>query len=99
MVQETLLPAWRNPQILDPECASQRSSLYAVARNIVIDEWRTTRWSPETEIDRIPDQPIGDARDSGPGQSGKVAGVVDAMDGGKSAAVPLDLVNAGGTEI
>src|SRR6185437_3090677 len=26
-------------------------------------------------------------------------GVVDAMDGGKSTAVPLDLVNAGGTEI
>ena len=35
----------------------------------------------------------------GPGESGKVAGVVDAMDGGKSAAVPLDLVNAGGAEI
>jgi hypothetical protein len=34
-----------------------------------------------------------------PGRSGKVAGVVDAMDGGKSAAVPLDLVNAGGAEI
>src|SRR6516164_1608555 len=32
-------------------------------------------------------------------ESGKVAGVVDAMDGGKSAAVPLDLVNAGGAEI
>src|SRR5215467_2761945 len=35
----------------------------------------------------------------GPGESGKVAGVVDTMDGGKSAAVPLDLVNAGGAEI
>jgi hypothetical protein len=35
----------------------------------------------------------------GPGESRKVAGVVDAMDGGKSTAVPLDLVNAGGTEI
>src|SRR5258708_21362695 len=33
------------------------------------------------------------------GESGKVAGVVDAMDGGKSAAVPLDLVDAGGAEI
>src|SRR6185437_9700054 len=32
-------------------------------------------------------------------ESGKVAGVVDAMDGSKSAAVPLDLVNAGGAEI
>jgi hypothetical protein len=37
--------------------------------------------------------------ETGPGRSGKVAGVVDAMDGGKSAAVPLDLVNAGGAEI
>jgi hypothetical protein len=35
----------------------------------------------------------------GPGESGKVAGVVDAMDGGKSAAVPLDLINGGGAEI
>jgi hypothetical protein len=37
--------------------------------------------------------------ETGPGESGKVAGVVDAMDGGKSAAVPPDLVNAGGAEI
>jgi RNA polymerase sigma-70 factor (ECF subfamily) len=63
VVQETLLRAWRDPQILDPECGSQRSWLCTVARNIVIDEWRTTRWRPETEIDRIPDQPIGDANE------------------------------------
>jgi RNA polymerase sigma-70 factor (ECF subfamily) len=31
--------------------------------HIVIDEWRTTRWSPETELDRIGDQPAGDASD------------------------------------
>ena len=37
--------------------------------------------------------------ETGLGESGKVAGVVDAMDGGKSAAVPPDLVNAGGAEI
>ena len=61
VVQETLLRAWRDPQLLDPECGPQRSWLYTVARNIVIDEWRATRGSPETEIDRIPDQPIGDA--------------------------------------
>jgi hypothetical protein len=34
-----------------------------------------------------------------PDESGKMAGVVDAMDGGKSAVVPSDLVNAGGAEI
>src|SRR6266851_6660292 len=39
------------------------------------------------------------SEETGLGESGKVAGVVDAMDGGKSAAVPLDLVNAGGAEI
>src|SRR5215472_2069134 len=32
-------------------------------------------------------------------ESGKVAGVVDTMDGGESAAVPLDLVNARGAKI
>jgi DNA-directed RNA polymerase specialized sigma24 family protein len=26
-----------------------------------VEEWRTTRWRPETEIDRLPDQPIGDS--------------------------------------
>src|SRR5487761_16805 len=35
----------------------------------------------------------------GPWESGKVAGVVNAMDGGKSGAVPLDFVDAGGAEI
>ena len=34
-----------------------------------------------------------------PGESREVAGVVDTMDGGKSAAVPLDLVDAGGAKI
>jgi hypothetical protein len=37
--------------------------------------------------------------ETGPGDSRKVAGVVDAVDGGKSAAVPPDLVNTGGAEI
>jgi len=32
-------------------------------------------------------------------ESGKVAGVVDATNSGKSVAVPSDLVNAGGAEI
>jgi RNA polymerase sigma-70 factor (ECF subfamily) len=61
VVQETLLRAWRDPQILDPENGSQRSWLCTVARNIVIDELRTRRGGPETEIERIPDQSIGDA--------------------------------------
>src|ERR1700730_4194530 len=44
-------------------------------------------------------RPVPAPRRGMPGKSGKVAGVVDAMDGGKSAAVPPDLVNAGGAEI
>jgi RNA polymerase sigma-70 factor (ECF subfamily) len=42
VVLETLLRAWRNPQILDPERGPQRSWLHTLARNIVIDEWRAT---------------------------------------------------------
>jgi len=37
--------------------------------------------------------------ETGPGASGEVASVVNAMDGGKSTAVPLDLVNAGRAKI
>jgi RNA polymerase sigma-70 factor (ECF subfamily) len=54
VVQETLLRACRNPQIFDPERRSQRSWLYTVATNIVIDEWRTTRR-------RLPERPNADA--------------------------------------
>ena len=63
VVQETILRAWRNPQILDPQIGSQRSWLYTVARNIVSDEWRTARRSPDSETDRISDQPIYNAGD------------------------------------
>jgi RNA polymerase sigma-70 factor, ECF subfamily len=61
VVQETLLRAWRNPQILVPERGSQRSSLYTVARNIVVDEWSTTRPHPEEVTARLPERPIADA--------------------------------------
>ncbi len=61
VVQETLLRAWRNPQILVPERGSQRSSLYTVARNIVIDERSTPRPRPEELTVRLPERPIADA--------------------------------------
>src|SRR5260370_23768372 len=44
-------------------------------------------------------RPVPARRHGLPGKSGKVAGVADAMDGGKSAVLPPDLVNAGGAEI
>jgi RNA polymerase sigma-70 factor (ECF subfamily) len=43
VVQETLLRAWRNPKVLDQANGSARAWLFTVARNVVIDEWRTRR--------------------------------------------------------
>jgi len=43
VVQETLLRAWRNPAILDQTQGSARTWVFTVARNLVIDEWRTRR--------------------------------------------------------
>jgi RNA polymerase sigma-70 factor (ECF subfamily) len=43
VVQETLLRAWRNPKVLDQAHGSARAWLFTVARNVVIDEWRTRR--------------------------------------------------------
>ena len=43
VVQETLLRAWRNRTILDSPPPAVRSWLFTVARNIVIDEWRSRR--------------------------------------------------------
>jgi RNA polymerase sigma-70 factor, ECF subfamily len=61
VVQETLLRAWRDPQMLDPESGQQRFWLYAMARNIVLDEWGTTHRRPELVAGRLPGQPAGDA--------------------------------------
>src|SRR6516165_2258509 len=55
---------------------------------------RSSGWTPSGTSSSAPS-----ARRDGPGESGKVAGVVDTMDRGKSATVPLDLINAGGAEI
>ncbi|WP_246187051.1 sigma-70 family RNA polymerase sigma factor [Microlunatus speluncae] len=52
VVQETMLRAWRNPQVLDAESA--RSWLFTVARRIVIDEWRTVRARSEVPVAELP---------------------------------------------
>ena len=41
VVQETLLRAWRNRDVLDSPPPAVRAWLFTVARNIVIDEWRS----------------------------------------------------------
>ena len=43
VVQETFLRAWRHRAVLDSPPPAVRSWLFTVARNIVIDEWRTSR--------------------------------------------------------
>jgi len=60
VVQETLLRAWRNPQVLDQSGGSARGWLYTVARRIVIDEWRSSRTRPEVITDTLPERPIAD---------------------------------------
>src|SRR3954451_21408128 len=43
IVQETLLRAWKHPEVLDPAKGSARGWLFTVARRLVVDEWRTKR--------------------------------------------------------
>jgi RNA polymerase sigma-70 factor, ECF subfamily len=63
VVQETLLRAWRNAKALDGSKGSVRAWLFTVARNIVIDEWRTPRASNELPVADVPErvQPGSDA--------------------------------------
>ncbi|MCU1657499.1 MAG: polymerase, sigma-24 subunit, subfamily [Pseudonocardiales bacterium] len=60
IVQETMLRAWRNPQVLDQSRGSARGWLFTVAKRIVIDEWRAARSRPEFITDDVPEQSVGD---------------------------------------
>ena len=55
VMQETLLRAWRNWERLEESHGSVRSWLYTVARNIVIDEWRTRRARSEVSVAEVPE--------------------------------------------
>jgi RNA polymerase sigma-70 factor (ECF subfamily) len=55
VVQETLLRAWRNFAALDESHGSVRAWLFRVARNIVIDEWRTKRSQSEVTVADVPE--------------------------------------------
>lgn len=56
VTQEALLRAWRHGTILESPPAAVRSWLFTVARNIVIDDWRSRRARPETPVEEIPEQ-------------------------------------------
>jgi RNA polymerase sigma-70 factor, ECF subfamily len=53
--QETLLRAWQHPDVLGRPSSQARGWLFTVARNIVIDEWRSRRVHPETVTDHPPE--------------------------------------------
>lgn len=57
VVQETMLRAWRHRAILESTPPALRAWLFTVARNIVIDEWRSHRTHSET--------PVGDLQERG----------------------------------
>jgi RNA polymerase sigma-70 factor (ECF subfamily) len=53
VAQETLLRAWRHRTILDSPPPALRAWLFTVARNIVIDEWRSKRTRKEIPTDDL----------------------------------------------
>lgn len=64
VVQETLLRAWRHFSVLDNSQGSVRAWLFTVARNIVIDEWRTKRARSEFSVAEVPEvAELGDRTD------------------------------------
>lgn len=54
-VQETLLRAWRRPDVLDPSRGSVRPWLFTTLRNVLIDEWRARSVRPEVVTDEVPE--------------------------------------------
>jgi RNA polymerase sigma-70 factor, ECF subfamily len=50
VVQETLLRAWRHPEVTDESERSARAWLFTVARNLIIDERRSARFRSESGI-------------------------------------------------
>jgi RNA polymerase sigma-70 factor (ECF subfamily) len=55
VVQETMLRAWRHREVLDRAPAGVRAWLFTVARNIVIDQWRTGASRAETPVADLPE--------------------------------------------
>lgn len=55
VVQETLFRAWRKPVVLAQKDASARGWLFTVARNIVVDDWRSAQRRPTTSSELLPE--------------------------------------------
>lgn len=78
VLQETLLRAWRHPEVLQPERGSARAWLFTTARHIVIDEWRARSVRPEVLTDNVPDRATSDGVDEAM-QSWLVAEALDRL--------------------
>jgi RNA polymerase sigma-70 factor (ECF subfamily) len=63
-VQETLLRAWRNPRILSQDPSTTRSWMFTVARNIVIDDYRSARRRHELTVEQLPERSVDDRTDA-----------------------------------
>ena len=55
LAQETLLRAWRHADVLSGPAASVRAWLYTVARNLLIDQWRSQRAHAELVLADLPE--------------------------------------------
>jgi RNA polymerase sigma-70 factor (ECF subfamily) len=64
IVQETLLRAWRTPKIMSQPAEGTRSWLFTVARNLVIDEYRSARKRHELTTDELPERAERDRTDA-----------------------------------
>ncbi|QGQ20717.1 sigma-70 family RNA polymerase sigma factor [Cellulomonas sp. JZ18] len=60
VVQETLLRAWRHPDVLTRPEGSVRAWLFTVARNLVVDDVRSAHRRRELATDRVPDSATAD---------------------------------------
>jgi RNA polymerase sigma-70 factor (ECF subfamily) len=64
LVQETMLRAWRHPDLIDPERGSVRAWLFTTARNLSIDAWRRrSSRVPEVITDTLPEPANDDEAD------------------------------------
>src|SRR3954470_10710297 len=59
VVQETLLRAWRHPEVTADQERSARAWLFTVARNLIIDERRSARFRNEAgtpDLEQVADR-------------------------------------------
>src|SRR5258708_39050438 len=61
VVQESLLRLWRKPEGLEQPMDHVRAWLFTVARNLVIDDRRSARYTRELHTEYLPEPPAPNA--------------------------------------